>query len=800
MKLLLLAILGMIIIAPIVLDNAFGAFVHDNICNTLKHIPSNSWKLFLCSTVEINEDTLGITLVENARFGDSVANIGDLDLDGVNDLAVGSKRDHAGGTDRGAVYILFMNKDGTVKNHEKIDDDTDNGPTLKNVDRFGDSIANMGDLNGDGINDLAVGAVNDDTKSNGSRGDANWNAGAVHILFLNRDGTLARATAVINDFTTNGPVLAEGDAFGMGVANIGDLDGNGYDDLAASAMLDDNQFSSGNRGAVHILFMDENGGLAKATETIDGTTTNGPTLGNGYWFGGSVANIGDFDGNGYDDLAVGSNLSPGGGSVATGAVYILFMDEDPGNGLAKATVVIDGTTIDGPTLSDDDRFGSSVANIGDLDGDGVNDLAVGARGDDEGGSWTGAVHILFMNASGSVDETIEINSSTDNGPTLSAGDAFGTSLAYISEMNGLVVGTNLDDGDGSDRGVVHILFFTSEVKKSGSGCPDCVPPSISKRGLAEIHDGFTINDQIFSIEKRTNTLETYEANVGEAVKFNLRAYENSGAVNVMFSGMYMDLHGKTVSRNDSPAFIEYFLNDQTYEVLDKNKIFSAVGVTHEVTKPYPNVPNQEMMDITFTVIFAKPMETSHIIVELWDQKRNNDRIYLFDALKVSEIPVVEERIPEVTKEPETQTEPETIPEAPLEPEPEPAPLPDEEIILTEIEPEKSILSFVDTDKEPNHYVKRYVTETEYKEWFDTNYPDYTIWEAVGITHHEYDAIAHKIESEPKLILISEPHYYMEAEKEPQTFEMEQTYEPEPSPRKNVQEKNDFWSWFFSIFS
>jgi len=484
------------------------------------------------------------------------------------------------------------------------------------------------------------------------------------------------------------------------------------------------------------------------------------------------------------------------------------MDEDPGNGLAKATVVIDDTTTNGPTLSDDDRFGNAVANMGDIDGNGVNDLAVGARQDDEGGSTSGAVHILFMNSDGSVEETIEINSSTDKGPTLSAGDAFGTGLAHIGDLNGdgvndLVVGADTHDGNGganAKRGIVYILFFTSEVKKSG-GCNDCVPPSISKRGLAEIHDGFTINDQIFSIEKRTNTLETYEANVGDAVKFNLRAYENSGAVNVMFSGMYMDLHGKTVSRNDSPAFIEYFLKDQTYEVLDKNKIFSAVGVTHEVTKPYPNI-NQEMMDITFTVIFAKPMETSHIIVELWDQKRNSERIYLFDALKISEIPVIEEPMPqpEVPKEPEIQTEPETIPEAPLEPEPEPAPLPNEEIILTEEEPEKSILSFVDTSKEPNHYVKRYVTETEYKEWFDTNYPDYTIWEAVGITQHEYDAIAHKIESEPKLILISEPHYYMEAEKEPQTFELEEMYEPEPSPRKSVQEKNDFWSWFFSMFS
>ena len=669
MKLLLLAILGMIIIAPIVLDNAFGAVPYENICNTLKHIPSNSWKLFLCSTVEINEDTLdsfGFSLNDNFRFGDSVANIGDLD--------------------------------------------------------------------GDGVNDLAVGAVNDDTRSNGSFGGANYNAGAVHILFLNREGGLARDTAVINDFTTNGPVLAEGDAFGMGVANIGDLDGNGYDDLAASAMLD----HANDRGAVHILFMDENGGLAKATETIDGTTTNGPTL------------------------------------------------------------------------SDDDRFGNAVANMGDIDGNGVNDLAVGARQDDEGGSTSGAVHILFMNSDGSVEETIEINSSTDKGPTLSAGDAFGTGLAHIGDLNGdgvndLVVGADTHDGNGGSnakRGIVYILFFTSEVKKSGSGCPDCVPPSISKRGLAEIPDGFKINDEIISVKKYTNNpSQPYEVNVGDPVTFNLRAYENSGPMNIIFSAVYMDMYGKSISRYDSSAYVRYHMDDQSVEYIDKNDIFFAVGVTHEVTKPYPNI-NQEMTDITFTIIFAKPMETSHIVMELWDNKRNPEWINIRDALKVSEIPVVEEPIPqsEVPKQPEIQIEKEPIPESPLEPEPEPAPLPDEEIVLTETEPEKSILSFVDTSKEPNHYVKRYVTETEYQEWFDTNYPDYTIWEAVGITQHEYDAIAHKIESEPKLILISEPHYYMEAEKEPQIFELESTYESEPSPRKSVQEKNDFWSWFFSMFS
>ena len=562
MRAVFFVLLALAIITPIGMSDAFGEFIHDRLCNELKHIPNNSWKLFLCSTVEIDEDALGITLANTDLFGDSVANIGDLDLDGVNDLAVGAKRDDGGSTDAGSLYILFMNKDGSVKSTAKIEDDniTDFGPELAREDRFGDSVVNIGDLNGDGIDDLAVGAPNDDTKSNGDgfaeHGDNNWDAGAVYILFLNRDGSLAEETVVIDSSSAsaNGPTLAKGDAFGMGVANIGDLDGNGYDDLAVGAMMDDGISSTGNRGAVYILFMDENGGLAKETEIIDDSTENGPTLGNGYWFGGSVANIGDFDGNGVNDLAVGANRSPGGGSVATGAVYILFMDEDPGNGLAKETVVIDDTNTDGLTLASQDRFGASVANMGDIDGDGVNDLAAGARLSDVGGTWTGIVYIFFMNADGSVDSSIEINNSTDKGPTLSAGEAFGTSLAHIGDLNGdgvndLVVGANEDDGGGTDRGIVYILVLTDEIEKkqsSGGGCGfdrDCTAPRITSHGESETPDGFSINDNIFEEnQERYNKNPTIQGTVGEPVTIKVRAWENMGTDKITLAIAYLAMH------------------------------------------------------------------------------------------------------------------------------------------------------------------------------------------------------------------------------------------------------------------
>ncbi|MCH8149989.1 MAG: FG-GAP repeat protein, partial [Planctomycetes bacterium] len=114
------------------------------------------------------------TLDDDDRFGTSVASLGDLDGDGVGDLAVGATGDDDGGSFRGAVWVLFLNTDGTVKSHQKISD-TQGGftGTLDDVDFFGFSVASLGDLDGDGVGDLAV----------GSFGVAMW------VLFLNTDGT-----------------------------------------------------------------------------------------------------------------------------------------------------------------------------------------------------------------------------------------------------------------------------------------------------------------------------------------------------------------------------------------------------------------------------------------------------------------------------------------------------------------------------------------------------------------------------------------------------------------------------------
>ncbi len=319
------------------------------------------------------EGGLVTALVDNGRFGSSVAGPGDINDDGIPDLLVSNHLDDDGGTDRGAAFVLFLDNDGTVKAEQKISDTSGSLiAALDDSDGFGFSVGGLGDLDGDGVEDIAVGAWGDDDGGNAR--------GAIYILFLNADGTV-KAEQKISD--TSGSLAADLDNFdrlGYSVTAVGDLDRDGVGDLVAGVRYDDD--GGNDRGAVYVLHLNADGTVKEEQKISDLVGGLSATLDDGDGFGSDVAGIGDLDGDGTIGLLVGVATDDDGGTDR-GSVYVLDL---------AATVTVDDVSVRGSNLEATGGLDGSAAATGvvadALTYDGANDRLVAPATDITTGAWS----------------------------------------------------------------------------------------------------------------------------------------------------------------------------------------------------------------------------------------------------------------------------------------------------------------------------------------------------------------------------------------------------------------------------
>jgi len=425
-------------------------------------------------------------LIDNLdEFGGAVGGLGDLDGAGssVTAVAVGAIGDDDGGTNKGAVYILFLNSALTVQSFQKISDTQGNftAPFIAG-DEFGSAVAGLGDLDGVGgsAGALAVGVAFAD--------DGGTNRGAVFILYVNSAGSVVSFQKISDTQGNFTPVIDNADEFGGALAFLGDLDGPGGSAtaLAVAAVGDDD--GGADRGAVYILFLNTNGTVASHQKISDLEGGFTAPLANAAQFGSSVTYLGDLDGAGPSTgaIAVGSVGDTDGGTNR-GAVYILFLNS-AGSVLSYQKI---SDTQGGFTgvLDNEDEFGGAVQGLGDIDR--VNPsvasaLAVGAIGDDDGGLDRGAVWVLFLNSAGTVVSHQKISNTSGNFTgVMDDGDEFSGSLGALGDMDGngdaeqvVISGTPGDDDGGGGRGAIYFLSIdglrtsgteTAPLARSGLG-------------------------------------------------------------------------------------------------------------------------------------------------------------------------------------------------------------------------------------------------------------------------------------------------------------------------------------------
>ena len=366
------------------------------------------------------------------RFGRAVTGLGDVDGDGVPDLAVGSRSDGDGGVDAGAVYVIFMNRDLSPREAVKIGAGSGGMPESEIVagDFFGYGVAGMGDLDGDGVPDLAITAPNAEPAG----APANANQGALFICFLHPNGSVREHVRLDSQ---DGLPLVVGDSFGQGLATLGDLDGDGLVDLGVGAPGADD--GAMNAGAFFVVRVSSDGGLLGWDRFSRATHPQALPLEAIDNFGGrGSAAIGDLDGDGAAEVAVGCYRDDDGGPDR-GAVWVLSLSPRAKGGVSLARAAKVSSTaggFDGP-VANGDLFGMTVAPLGDLDHDGVPDLAVGNNLMDLGSANAGGLFLLGLDPQAGVRSQALVGAGTGMpGLAVIPGERFGRALANVGDVRG----------------------------------------------------------------------------------------------------------------------------------------------------------------------------------------------------------------------------------------------------------------------------------------------------------------------------------------------------------------------------
>jgi len=365
------------------------------------------------------------------RFGQSVATAGDLDLDGHDDLIVGAEAwDGPAGGNAGRVYVLSGASGSALW--------TFDGEAAG--DGLGGNVNGAGDVNGDGIPDIVAGAP----AHHGGRTSV--------YLWSGADGSL------LYSFTG----VAPGDEFGFAVAGVGDVNGDGYADVAATANRSD---ANGTDSGAAYVYSGADGSLLYLLV--------GEVAGDRY--GDDVEGLGDIDGDGHADFFVGASRHDA-GHTDTGRAYVYS------GRTGVALFLLDGE-------DSYDYFACTGGNAGDVNCDGVNDIILGAGGHDgPSGPDQGRVYV-YSGADGSLLRQWDGEAGMD---------VFGIAVAGNCDWNGdrfsdvLVAAFMADAPGAADAGRVYVfsgLDGSVLATFEGAGAGDNFGNSLYRAGDLD-GDGF----------------------------------------------------------------------------------------------------------------------------------------------------------------------------------------------------------------------------------------------------------------------------------------------------------------------
>jgi hypothetical protein len=458
------------------------------------------------------------------QFGESVDIVGDVNGDGYDDIAVGAPNLYFGGAHRGQVFIFFGGTEGWTTNMSAANADASYvGEAID--DMAGSAVAGAGDVNGDGFDDFLVGVP-----INGEHGRT---SGQTYLILGRTSGwgsnmSLSRANASFRGEYRD-------DRSGIDVAGCGDVNGDGFDDFLVGATGNDDGGIEG--GKCYLIFgrssgwaMDTNLSRANASYYSEGA----------YSMLFTVAGAGDVNGDGFDDFMMGAR--------AYGLVYLVM--GRPGNW----TTDVPASQADASFYTDEynDGFGMGIAGVGDVDGDGLDDLAMGAYASSDPIGSCGKVYLFLGKVSGWMRDTNASKAdATWSGEA--SHDLAGRQVRGAGDVDGdgfddFIVAGNRYDASVSDEGKVYLILgradgwtrgqtlsdadvsFVGEIAADQAGRSLGGGGDVDGDGYDDIVVGVPENDQNGYAAGKAY-LVFPDSNVGPRSVTNISLYRNNDLVN-----------------------------------------------------------------------------------------------------------------------------------------------------------------------------------------------------------------------------------------------------------------------------
>ena len=395
----------------------------------------------------------------NALAGWTVDGSGDVDGDGADDILIGAPLDGCAGDSTGRMHLLFGSAAGWAPELSLVDADASFCGEAEG-DEVAYAVAYAGDVDGDGLDDFVAGAPYSD--------EAGHHAGTIYLHFGDQQSAFAHDSMSSADASFTGhqtDVMAGG-----ALSTAGDVNGDGLADL-----LIGNAVEGGSWEGWTYLVLGRTSGWSQG---IDLGTSDASFVGEtpGDDAGNAVAAAGDVNGDGFDDFLIGAPYSSEVASVA-GQVYLV---------LGRPSGWAPGTSLSSADASFLPQFGGdvlgwSVAGVGDVNGDGLDDFMVGAPGNGEYQSEAGQAYLFFGDLGGwAVDTSVSEADASFIGEV--ADDRAAWSVGGSGDLNGdgfddLLIGAPHNDEPGADAGQIYVVYGGACEDSDGDGYGDPGDPT-----------------------------------------------------------------------------------------------------------------------------------------------------------------------------------------------------------------------------------------------------------------------------------------------------------------------------------